>query len=346
MRKNILLLYFIFAIMFLTACNGLHHDLKKTTDVPTLSETSREGTESMLLATPSVTDGTVTDETSTDAAETIKTVENEMTEIPETTTLLDETETTTETASTETEIAETTAVQISNEVIYPIRYEDSGVTITINKQWYVGAWCYVAHIQASDYSRLKTGMTNDAYGVHSTASSFAAAHNALLTVNGDYAEGEGKGAIRNGRIYHSDDRTQQAVYSQSTGILESGQGRTIAELAQMGYTDTFNFGANDLVVEGKSVYLRKDGGKSAQRTLIGTTGTPGDIYLVVTEGRYSDGVSRGLQYWEAGDLLESLGCYYGIALDGGGSSTMVWNGKVLNHTSERSLTGFVYIPKN
>lgn len=236
-------------------------------------------------------------------------------------------------------------VRSSAALSFPIYYEDAGVKITITKQWYVGAWCYIAHVQMSDYSRLKTGMARDAYGYDELPASFAARHDCLLTVNGDYAEGDRKGVLRAGNIYASSSAIVQGVYSRNTGQLSQGGGKTLSELVGMGYTDSFGFGAGDLVVDGKSVYLRKDGGKSTQRTLIGTTGTPGDIYIVVTEGRYCDGVSRGLQYYEAGDLLESLGCSFGIALDGGICSALVWDGCVLNRNPPQKTTGFVYITK-
>ena len=230
---------------------------------------------------------------------------------------------------------------------FPIRYSDGGISITISKQWYVGAWCYIAHIQMSDFTRMKTEMAQNRYGAKEKIASFVARSNCLLAVNGDYAEGYGAGVIRNGVVLNDGISTARALYSQYTGILSAGQKKLFSELAAMGYTDSFEFSTTELVVNSKSIYLRKDGGKSTQRTLVGTTGVPGEIYIVVTEGKFSDGVSRGLQYWEAGDLLEALGCTLGIALDGGGSSAMVWNGQVLNSglDQKREITGFLYVTK-
>ena len=231
------------------------------------------------------------------------------------------------------------------DISFPIRYQDEGVQIEIEKQDYIGTCCYVAHIRLTDYARLKTGMAKDSYGRSERPARFAEKHGCLLTVNGDYSEGVKKGVLRCGVIYRGDDTVADGAYSQKTGVLAAGNGATLSELAALGYTDSFGFGAGVLVKDGKSVYYRKDGGKRAQRTLIGTTGVPGEIYIVVTEGRYSDDVSPGLQYYEAGDLLESLGCAYGIALDGGGSSSMVWNGRVLDRNRSRKVTGFVYIAR-
>lgn len=229
---------------------------------------------------------------------------------------------------------------------FPIRYSDAGISVVIDRSWYLGAWCYIAHLQMSDYSRLKTGLAFDRYGAVEKVSSFVSRSNCLLAVNGDYAEGYDKGVIRNGKVYRDGVSTAKALYSQYTGKLVGRQEKLFSELAKLGYTDSFEFSANELVVDGRSVYLRKDGGKSTPRTLVGTTGKPGEIYLIVTEGYYNDGISRGLQYWEAGDLLASLGCTLGIALDGGGSSAMVWNGKILNtYNDVREITGFVYVTR-
>ncbi len=229
------------------------------------------------------------------------------------------------------------------EVVFPILYRDSGVEIKIEKQWYLGTCCFIAHIRLTDFARLMTGIAKDRYGRSEQSARFAENHGCLLTVNGDYSEGLKKGVLRSGVIYRDEDTVPDAAYSQKTGLLSAGNGATLSELSVQGYTDSFGFGAGVLVQDGKSVYFRKDGGKKAQRTLIGTTGAPGDIYIVVTEGRNSDGISPGLQYFEAGDLLESLGCTYGIALDGGASSSMVWDRRVLVQNRSRKVTGFVYI---
>ncbi|MBQ6020515.1 MAG: phosphodiester glycosidase family protein [Clostridia bacterium] len=229
------------------------------------------------------------------------------------------------------------------DIVFPIRYRDDGVEITIEKERYLGTCCYIAHIRLSDFSRLKTGMAKDGYGKKERPARFAEERGCLLTVNGDYSEGVKKGVLRGGAIFRDETAVVDGAYSQITGLLTEAKGATLSELAARGYTDSFGFGAGVLVQDGKSVYFRKDGGKKAQRTLIGTTGEPGDIYIVVTEGRYSDGTSPGLQYFEAGDLLESLGCTYGVALDGGASSSMVWNGIVLDHNRSRKVTGFVYV---
>lgn len=59
------------------------------------------------------------------------------------------------------------------------------------------------------------------------------------------------------------------------------------------------------------------------------------MWLIVVDGRSS--ASNGMTCNEIRDLMLELGCYDGVMLDGGGSSTMVLDGAVLNDPSDGSL---------
>lgn len=62
------------------------------------------------------------------------------------------------------------------------------------------------------------------------------------------------------------------------------------------------------------------------RTAIGTNHNGRFIYLVVVDGRQPF-YSEGATFAELADLLQNLGAAYAMSLDGGGSSTMVIEGK-------------------
>jgi len=51
-----------------------------------------------------------------------------------------------------------------------------------------------------------------------------------------------------------------------------------------------------------------------------------------------------LTYKQCARYMQSKGCSFGVPLDGGGSSTMVWKGQVLNGAkgNQRSVVDFVY----
>lgn len=68
------------------------------------------------------------------------------------------------------------------------------------------------------------------------------------------------------------------------------------------------------------------------RTMVGWT-PGGDTLLVTVDGRQPD-ASVGMTLFEATDLLIGLGATEGMNLDGGGSTTFVAGGKVLNKVSD------------
>lgn len=70
------------------------------------------------------------------------------------------------------------------------------------------------------------------------------------------------------------------------------------------------------------------------RTLIGVNADTTRMYLVVVDGRQS-GYSAGMTLWECQDFMQGvLGAYQALNFDGGGSSTMVVRGTVVNSPSD------------
>ena len=63
--------------------------------------------------------------------------------------------------------------------------------------------------------------------------------------------------------------------------------------------------------------------------------TNGHLLFVVVDGRQKD-FSVGLSYMELAQFLRSIGAVNAIAMDGGGSSTMVVNGELVNRPSDGS----------
>ena len=85
---------------------------------------------------------------------------------------------------------------------------------------------------------------------------------------------------------------------------------------------------------------------SNPRTAIGQIGAL-HYLAVVSDGRTSE--SAGLSLLELAQLMQSYGCTNAYNLDGGGSSTMVLNGKIINiptdgqKLGEREVSDIVYI---
>ena len=71
------------------------------------------------------------------------------------------------------------------------------------------------------------------------------------------------------------------------------------------------------------------------RTLLGWTGD-GDVLLVTVDGRQT-GRAEGMTLAEAARMMVRLGATDALNLDGGGSTTFVHKGKVLNRPSDRAV---------
>ena len=74
----------------------------------------------------------------------------------------------------------------------------------------------------------------------------------------------------------------------------------------------------------------------------------GHYVFVVSDGRTSE--SAGLTLYELAQVMSDLGCEEAYNLDGGGSTTMYFNGEVVNNPTtngntieERSVSDIVYI---
>ena len=86
---------------------------------------------------------------------------------------------------------------------------------------------------------------------------------------------------------------------------------------------------------------------SNPRTAIGIVDSLHYIVLV-SDGRTSE--SEGLSLYEVAEIMQEYGCSTAYNLDGGGSSTMYFNGQIINNPttngrkiSERSVSDIVYI---
>lgn len=249
------------------------------------------------------------------------------------------------------EVFEESEVYVPQESNYPIEYSDATSNITITKEWYEDAYVYAAHITFSDYQRFGTTCGGGYYGGYETTSQAASRVGAILAINGCYsAPYLDYPVARSGVVYNDKACYVPAVYSNTSGMLMSAWevggvsgivGAQLSTLVNEGtVSDTFSFGPP--ILSGGSITTGDDTSR-AQRTFIGTNGNAGDIWLVVSDGRYNDGESSGLTSWQCAEYLQSKGCVFGVPLDGGGSSTMVWQGEVLNAAyDERYVVDFVY----
>jgi len=86
-----------------------------------------------------------------------------------------------------------------------------------------------------------------------------------------------------------------------------------------------------------AVETDREGGKHFSevrhpRTAIGFSADSSKVFLVTVDGRQEH--SLGMTLYELADFMHSLGCAEALNLDGGGSTTMVVRGKIVNHPSD------------
>ena len=235
-------------------------------------------------------------------------------------------------------------------------YSDENISITIQEYRENNTTIYVADVQLSSAEYLKTALAKGKYGKNVTekTSEIAEDNNAILAINGDYYGSQERGyVLRNGVLYRNiSDRNQEDLVIYQDGSFEIITESEISAdtLAENGAEHILSFGPA-LVIDGAiAVTEDEEVGKaksSNPRTAIGIIDELHYVF-VVSDGRTDE--SRGLSLFELAEFMASLDVEIAYNLDGGGSSTMVFNGKVINNPTssgksmkERSVSDIVYI---
>lgn len=239
-------------------------------------------------------------------------------------------------------------------------YTGNGVSITMKTYREENTDIYVADITLSSANLLKTAFANNTYGKNVTekTSAMAEEHQAVLAVNGDYYGAQNAGyVIRNGKLYREKssgaDTEDLVVWSDGTmEVIREGD-CTAQQLLERGALQVFSFGPG--LIENGEVSVNENtevdrAMASNPRTAVGMIDALHYVF-VVADGRTS--ASSGLKVKQLADFMKNtLGCTTAYNLDGGGSSTMYFNGKVVNNPttngkiSERSVSDIVYIGKS
>ena len=264
-----------------------------------------------------------------------------------------ETDSTT-TASENTDTTVETAASIEGGTVIG-QYSDSKTSITLKQYREYDSNIYVADVTVSDASDLKTALANNTYGrnITDTTSDMAANNNAVLAINGDYYGARQSGyVIRNGKLYRDTSGNRDALVIQKNGEFKfvSESDTSVSDLLQDGALQVFSFGPVLLSNGEISVGENDEVGMamaSNPRTAIGYLGNNHYVF-VVSDGRTSE--SAGLSLYELASFMKELGVKDAYNLDGGGSSTMVFKGEIINNPTtsgrsgeERAVSDIVYI---
>lgn len=254
--------------------------------------------------------------------------------------------------ATESPAEQTTTAPISTGT----EYHDDQIDIVLTTMRVENTTVYVADVQIADISLLKTALAGNTYARNLTETTSAQAANAgaILAINGDYYGAQERGyVLRNGVLYRASAQsgTDALVIGADGNFRIIHEGETSADtLVREGAWQVLTFGPA-LIKDGQVTVSSSDevgrAMTSNPRTAIGQI-SEGHYLLVVSDGRTKE--STGLSLRQLAELMQSLGAQIAYNLDGGGSSTMVFQGRVVNNPTtngrsirERSVSDIVYI---
>jgi exopolysaccharide biosynthesis protein len=218
---------------------------------------------------------------------------------------------------------------------------------------------YVADVVLDDATTLQSAFAKDSFGenITDTTSAIAGANNAVFAINGDYYGFRDTGiVIRNGVVFRDEGARQGLAFYRDGTVKVYDETTTNAEqLLADGVWNTLSFGPSLLdngdVAEGiEDVEVDTNvGNHSIQgeqpRTAVGVI-DENHLVFVVVDGR-SPGYSAGVTMTGLAELMQGLGASTAYNIDGGGSSTMYFNGALVNNplgaNKERGTSDILYV---
>ena len=240
-------------------------------------------------------------------------------------------------------------------------YEDDTIRVRLEEQSMDdGTKMFVAYIQISDPSQIRTGVANpEKVGSNKTktVSTMAKAYHAVIAINGDnYVDKPEKTTFeyrmtqkirsksnKTKDILVIDDQGDFHLFVKSKGIKEFPQ-----ELKSSGRTlvNAFTFGPA-LVKDGELLEIDENYGYNPHgrepRAAIGQTGTLSYV-LVIIQAQDRNG-STGMSQGKLAEFMYGLGCVQAFNLDGGNSAEIVFgeqNIKGMPNGDDRTLSDIIY----
>ncbi len=202
---------------------------------------------------------------------------------------------------------------------------------------------FVADVQVSEALDLSSAFALNQFGTNIIAntSQIAAENGAIFAVNGDYYGFRTDGiVIRNGVIFRDEPaRTSLAFYRNGTMRIYDEMQTDAEKLLAAGVWNTLSFGP--ALIEDSGIGTNFDSVKidtnlgnhpiqgNQPRTGVGMLAANHFVFIVV-DGR-SKGYSTGVTLEEFAQIFKELGCTQAYNIDGGGSSTMYFMGRVVNN---------------
>lgn len=212
---------------------------------------------------------------------------------------------------------------------------------------------WIATIKIADSDQIKSAFAGGEFSqdIKKRTSVIAKDINAVLAIDGSVVGFNDNGRIiRDGIIYRDSDLDCEPLIIKENGdfvVYQYGE-KTAQEILDLGGVETYDFGPT-LIKDNEILDIYGEWYKTVKdsRTVIGQKG-PLEYVILVADGRSEK--SEGISLYDAVLELKNKGCYIGYNLDGGGSSTIYFNGEVLNNPSdiigERRISDILYFKEN
>lgn len=239
-------------------------------------------------------------------------------------------------------------------------HADEKYTIHVENIQAFDCTIHCVDVKLSHISYLKTGAPNGDFGNNNKdyTSNIAQQVGATFAVNGDFFGSRTEGiVIRNGNLYRdkpSSKRDSFVIWNDGSCDMFIHENSTSgAELAARQAYQVFTFGPGlvrdgEILIDENTEVNGNHIGNKNPRCAIGYY-EPNHFLFITTDGR-SINNEPGLRLYDLAQILKDKGVKLGYNLDGGGSTTMYYNGGLINipannknDLGERKVSDIIYI---
>ena len=262
----------------------------------------------------------------------------------------------------------TTEAPIEYPIVSERYYKDENIEIDIQEKYFYNNYrgsqvetrYFVIDLKLSDIEYLQTHFRQKNGKVtKATTSELAKDVDAIFAINGDYFSFREYGfVVRNYTTFRDSARPSKSTSlngDDTLFILPNGSLMMFDEndsLFKNGLPSdiyqAFSFGPRLIENNAIMVNEKSEVGQSSTsnpRTAIGMI-EPLHYIIIVSEGRLTNG--DGMTLYELANIMKDLGCKMAYNLDGGSSTTLYFNGEVINTPgrsdgSERDISDIIYI---
>lgn len=223
-----------------------------------------------------------------------------------------------------------------------IVYKSPTITVDIRKNRKFNTNYWTAQVKIKNARQLQSSLSHGSYGgILETTSAALCRNNGIIGINGSRFDSNGVPGydavlIKKSKIYNRALGTSYSLMAvRGSTLYTPAQGLSAEDLLQAGVRDTYDFGPA-MIINGVSQRIispfEEYMSMPYPRSAVGMI-RPGHYVLLTADGKGAGG-SRGLTQAQMCSIFQSFGCTYAYNMDGGGSATLAYRGRVLNNPSD------------